>query len=61
MHLFTGGGLLASVPADTAAACIAALHTAGYPSSAVIGHVGPPIVDKAAPTVTVVNSQAPTL
>lgn len=59
--MYTGGGLLASLPVDAAAACIAALHKAGYPSSAVIGHVGPPIVDKAAPTVTVVNSQAPTV
>lgn len=35
----TAGGLLASVPAHQADACLAALHRLGYPHSAVIGRV----------------------
>ena len=35
----TAGGLLASVPAPQAAACIAALHQLGYTHSAVIGRI----------------------
>ncbi len=35
----TAGGLLVSLPAAQAAACLAALHAAGYPHSAVIGKV----------------------
>ena len=35
----TTGGLLASVPAARAAACIAHLHTAGYKEAAIIGSV----------------------
>jgi len=35
----TAGGLLASVPADKVADCLAALHAAGYRDSAVIGEV----------------------
>jgi len=35
----TAGGLLASVPADRVADCIARLHQAGYGSAAVIGSV----------------------
>lgn len=35
----TSGGLLASVPADRASACLEALHAAGYPHAAVIGRV----------------------
>jgi selenide,water dikinase len=35
----TAGGLLAGVPADSAAACIAALHERGYPEATVIGRI----------------------
>ena len=35
----TAGGLLASVPADRADACIAALREAGYPHTAAIGRI----------------------
>jgi selenide,water dikinase len=44
----TAGGLLASVPADRAAACVAALHALGYAHAAAIGRVRP-IGDAQAP------------
>jgi selenide,water dikinase len=37
----TAGGLLAGVPADRAAACVAALRAAGYEEATVIGAVSP--------------------
>jgi selenide,water dikinase len=37
----TGGRLLASVPADTAGACVAALRQAGHARTAIIGEVLP--------------------
>ncbi len=38
----TAGGLLAGVPADRAAACVAALHAAGDVSAAIVGTVAAP-------------------
>jgi selenide,water dikinase len=37
----TAGGLLATVPADQAQACLAALRDAGYPHTAIIGRILP--------------------
>jgi selenide,water dikinase len=36
----TSGGLLAGIPPDRAAACVAELQSAGYHHAAVVGHVG---------------------
>jgi selenide, water dikinase len=41
----TAGGLLASVPAERAAACLAALTTLGYERAAIIGTVQPKTAD----------------
>jgi selenide,water dikinase len=38
----TAGGLLASVPASSAALCLDALHGLGYPQASLIGSVGEP-------------------
>jgi selenide,water dikinase len=37
----TAGGLLASLPADRAEACLAALHHSGYGQAAIVGTVHP--------------------
>ena len=37
----TAGGLLATVPADQAQACVIALRAGGYPETAVIGRILP--------------------
>ena len=53
----TAGGLLASVPSDRAAACIAALQQAGYPHAAIIGAIEP---RSQAPEPIVIRSAAAT-
>lgn len=54
----TAGGLLASVPGHRAAACLAALHAAGYSQAAIIGHVEPQS-DAAEPITIVVGDSPP--
>lgn len=49
----TAGGLLASVPASQAEACVRALVGAGYPSAAVIGEVVAPEGGDGAPLIVV--------
>jgi selenide,water dikinase len=54
----TAGGLLASVPGPRAAACLAALHAAGYGQAAIIGHVEPQS-GAAEPITIVVGDSSP--
>lgn len=48
----TSGGLLAALPAEEAIACLKALHSQGYPESAIIGQVVP--LDPHQPRIQVV-------
>ena len=51
----TGGGLLASVPAIRAEACVAALRSAGYDRAALIGHIDKPVDDATSHSVSIVG------
>ncbi len=53
-----GGGLLASVPAERAEACVTALRSAGYDRAAVIGHIDAPINDANSQSISIAGLNA---
>lgn len=53
----TSGGLLASVPADEAAACVEELRAAGYEAAAVVGEVREVLADEDACAASLITCQ----